>query len=198
MEESACSLRLRALFPVWARWLSVGLAVVGALVCLASPAAGNAASCWDPDPAFAIPECVDTAGDGQACAAAPIRLWSDRLKPVDSGQLPDFRDSTRYSGTTHPGTGNGDELFTGIDIVGDKAYVAYVNGWSIWDLSCGNLGTANCPTRLTTREILPPHNHFPHDTAGGEIYLLIYGIDAHLDPTGTPFVAMGGEDIQSA
>ncbi|MEM9557027.1 MAG: hypothetical protein AAGC60_22405 [Acidobacteriota bacterium] len=181
--------------------LVLGFAVASALAVAASASAEAlpvsadgvppADDCWDHIGARVVPECVNSAGNATACSSSSIRLWSDVFEPVDSGALPVQRDSTQWVGDwRRPETVHGMEHFNWIEIIGDTAYIAFVSGFSIWDLDC-DLELESCPRRLSVREILSGHWAFT-DFAGAELYLLTASLDAIEASDGRRYVAVNG------
>jgi PKD repeat protein len=110
-------------------------------------------TCGDNDPATPVPECRHQNNGNQVPCSDPnaVRLWPAGLRPGLPGQtLPPERDSTQWTSTTIPGAFSGHELFHGLDILGNKLYVAYNAGFQIWDIASGP--HAEQPSRELTKD----------------------------------------------
>jgi hypothetical protein len=132
------------------RVMTASLPVLFSLLC---PQVVLAGSCGDNDPATPVPECRNQNHGQQVPCSDPnaVRLWPAGLRPGLPGQtLPPERDSTQWTSTTIPGAFSGHELFHGLDILGNKLYVAYNAGFQIWDIASGP--HAEQPSRELTKD----------------------------------------------
>ncbi|MEE8526807.1 MAG: PKD domain-containing protein, partial [Thermoanaerobaculia bacterium] len=119
---------------------------------MAVPTALFGGFCGNNDPAVPVPECRNQNNGQQVpCSDAnAVRLWPAGLRPGLPGQtLPPERDSTDWTSTTIPGALSGHELFHGLDILGNKLYVAYNAGFQVWDIAGSN---AERPSRELTKD----------------------------------------------
>lgn len=116
------------------------------------PAALFGGTCGNNDPAVPVPECRNENNGQQVPCSDPsaVRLWPAGLRPGLPGQtLPPERDSTQWTSTTIPGALSGHELFHGLDILGEKLYVAYNAGFQIYDIGGSH---AEAPSRELTKD----------------------------------------------
>jgi hypothetical protein len=130
------------------RGLAIGLgiaiatatAIATAAAPIEAPTAGELPDCGVRSPAFPVPEFVGS-----------TRLWpTNGFRPARPGQqLPASRDSTQYISQSYPSALNGHELFWALDIVGDRVFVMYNVGISVWDISGAN---AENPLKITHKD----------------------------------------------
>ena len=122
------------------RGLAIGLGIVIAVAAAVDTPAQILPDCGTRTPAFPVAEFQGS-----------TRLWpTNGFRPARPGQqLPANRDSTQYITQTYPSALSGHELFWALDIVGDRVFVMYNVGVSVWDIGGAN---ADNPTKITHRD----------------------------------------------
>lgn len=149
---------------------------------------------------FSLPhvgEAVAQCEPGEPAIPVPMSLWPEDLRPSPTpramNQLPDDRDSTDYLTTTIPGVWTGHELFESVAVVGERLFVAYNAGISVWDIE----GNQDMPRQLTYREGW--QDHWLDFREPGEADSFITDISALPLDDGGALVVVGGESpISSA